>query len=157
LKTVYARDIFALSGKKYVVIPTNIGWTNRGLNVMGAGVAKAASAHFPSLALDYGRYCRAMKSAAEACFHRPSTMILFPTKRLNEESPHISWRNKSDIELVKTSATQLANLAGIEPELHGKTIYLPMVGCGNGGLDASKVLPILLSALDDRFTLVLQP
>jgi len=156
LKTIKA-DIFKVSGWKNVVIPTNIGWNRGGLNVMGAGVAKVASAHFISLALDYGRYCRAMKSEAEVCFHRESTMILFPTKPLNQSKPQLSWQSFSHLDLVERSTRQLASLPAVEERLRGVSIYLPLVGCGLGGLPESKVLPILNELLDDQFTLCIKP
>ena len=72
-------------------------------------------------------------------------VISFPTKH--------HWRAKSDLKLIENSAEKLLNFAKIG--LVWKHIWLPVVGCGLGGLDwDTQVKPLLSSILDDRFTVV---
>ena len=60
------------------------------------------------------------------------------------------WRNKSHIEMIKTSVLHLGILSRIGIE----SIALPRLGCGLGGLKREDVRPILISELqplDARF------
>ncbi len=70
-------------------------------------------------------------------------IITFPTKH--------HWRDKSDLELIKTSAEQLIDIC----EGRGiATCYLTQPGCANGGLDwDSQVKPLIERILDDRFVI----
>ena len=68
----------------------------------------------------------------------PRWIINFPTKR--------HWRSPSRIEDIK------AGLSALVEEIRKrriKSIALPALGCGNGGLDWGEVLPAIRSALAD--------
>jgi O-acetyl-ADP-ribose deacetylase (regulator of RNase III) len=75
----------------------------------------------------------------ECCeMFNPRYIINFPTKR--------HWRLPSRIEDVK------AGLTALSEEIRKrriKSVALPALGCGNGGLDWSEVLPAIRSALAD--------
>ncbi len=77
--------------------------------------------------------------------------MLFPVKPLDALEPNMSWRQEANLTLIERSANQLAHLPGEDP------VAVPLVGCGNGGLDPADVRPILdLKLKGDRFVLVLQ-
>ena len=128
-----------------IVIPVNIGWTKTGYNVMGRGVAKQASELYPGLAKWYGSKCRSFMIHTPCL--RYDRLILFPVKPLNVLAPYLSWQGKANLSLIEKSTKDLA-------EFPDKEIALPLVGCGNGRLSESDVLPILNMYLDDRFVLV---
>lgn len=167
-------DIWDHFGKAFVVIPTNIGWKKPdkngrpGPNVMGAGVALEASKRVPNLASLYGEYCARFGADTEVTVDLTTGLVLFPTKPLNESSPGMSWKSSASLELIERSALQLASMSwmtrttlsenhdpGHAPTLIDDTVYLPTVGCGNGGLDQEPVTALLHRILaDDRFVLV---
>lgn len=130
-----------------IVVPTNIGWTSAGENVMGRGVARQAAAHFPGLPLWYGRKCRQYQAQTPVLYFVQGPLWLFPVKPL-ASNPLLSWQQPASLELIERSAHQLA------AKLFRKPVYLPLVGCGNGRLSIDQVLPVLEQVLDDRFILV---
>ena len=142
-------DIWERFPTEFVVVPANIGWRKTGANVMGRGMAKQAAERFPELPEWWGYYCRTMGADTPVMLHPQHRVIMFPTKPLDEEQPHLSWRQDSDLKLIWRSAAQLAAVVTMEG------ISLPMVGCGNGRLTPELVLPILRTFLShDRFQLV---
>jgi hypothetical protein len=84
------------------------------------------------------------------------------------ENPAMSWKAKATLDRVRRSTEELAAMGwmnretikanhGCDPPfvLEDDDVYLPLVGCGNGGLSENAVLPILFETLrDDRFVLV---
>lgn len=135
-----------------VVIPTNIGWKTNGKNVMGAGLAKvAAEVLDPDLPGWYGGFCKIHEENTPVV-ESPKGMILFPVKPLNKSAPHMSWKQPADLKLIERSTIELAELG---KKLKDHRIFVPTVGCGNGGLEISDVRPILEKHLSDQFTLVM--
>ncbi len=144
-----------------IVIPTNLGWTSSGSNVMGAGVAKQAAQRFGWLAGWYGAACKGdfhrhgnESVVRSICKGDGNWLILLPVKPLNTERPYLSWQGPATLDLVERSVRQLA--VHKPQEWGGKKVALPLVGCGNGRLPRAAVLPILEHWLDDRFVLVEQ-
>ena len=141
----------------WIVIPTNIGWTATGANVMGRGLAFDANKKFPGLAATYGEFCQDNRDSACVLILIDLKLILFPTKPLNKSQPHLSWQHGSTIETIKNSLDDL--LFGLSEKTHSdeslfewmqddrKCIVFPLVGCGNGGLSPQVVVPILEEAL----------
>lgn len=133
-----------------IVIPTNIGWKSDGSNVMGAGLAKQAVKRYGrEIAEWYGAICQACGPHTPVVIHEEEPLIFFPVKPLNYDEPHLSWRSKADLALIERSVEQLASLR-LGP------FAIPMVGCGNGGLDESDVYPLIQRAFrrDSHVTLV---
>jgi hypothetical protein len=145
-------NIWIHLGVRKVVVPTNIGWKKTGANVMGAGLAKqAAEVIDKKLPLWYGEQCQRY-GADTPVLEYELGLVMFPVKPLNELAPHLSWKQRASLKLIERSTIQLAEMySGIKRE-----IAIPMVGCGNGGLDPSDVRPILAKHLDDKFLLVLE-
>ncbi len=135
------------------VIPTNLGWRSDGCNVMGRGVARQAAEQYSGLAEWYGSECQRMRRYGRdslVCFR--AQLIMLPVKPLDKIQPHLSWKGKADPDLVLRSIQRLA--AGYD----SYNVVLPLVGCGNGGLDPAVVAPMLTQYLAaDNFTLVLTP
>lgn len=143
-----------------VVIPTNIGYTKHGRNPMGAGLARQASDRYPSLQVWYGEECMKLKQDTPVVAIRlPSRegayrcLVLFPTKPFDASAPQLSWKNPADLSLIERGLKQLSTLL-LAPAI--KRIFVPLLGCGNGGLQPSQVLPLMDQYLgsDARFVLV---
>jgi hypothetical protein len=116
----------------WIVIPTNGEVNKDGLAVMGKGLALEAKNKFPRLTTELGVQISYFGNRLFA-FDK-FKIITFPTK--------YSWRDKSDICLIAVSASQLKDYVDestnewINEKVTFKTpVYLPRVGCGNGGLD----------------------
>lgn len=135
-----------------IVIPTNIGWRRDGSNVMGRGLAKDAAKRWKNLPKLYGQVCqqRGVDTgivAWEAPKDFPAkAIVLFPTKHLYISQPQLSWQNKSSISLIDKSAVELNVMVPAWPVRH---VLVPVVGCGNGGLDSRAVIPLLHRTLTD--------
>ena len=163
-------DLWDYRDTHRVVVPVNIGWTQVGENPMGRGVAKQAADRFPDLPAKYGNVCehyRAVTPVVEfgviagrlevrSTLTEPDPItrrgvILFPTKPLNVDAPHLSWRGPASLELIERGARQLAAGWSQVP------VALPLVGCANGRLRDVDVIPILERYLTgDNFLLVLR-
>ena len=152
----YVGDLWdeAFDPPTWRVIPTNLGWTKDEYNVMGRGVARQAAERNGGLASFYGKWCKMMAGQTThdlICFANPS-LILLPTKGLNRNTPHLSWQAPSDIRLLERAVQMMAfNMINRPRNL----VALPLLGCGNGGLDPRDVVPILHRHLDQQYVLVL--
>ena len=142
-----------------IVVPTNVGWKKNGENVMGAGIAKQAAVMFPDLPLWYGTYCEQYREKAGVTFYWQDTdkavpsLALVPTKALDEEKPWLSWQQESTMARVEQSLCEIHYL--VEQSNMKITIILPLLGCGNGGLDEKEVYPMMKVYLpEDNYILV---
>lgn len=132
-----------------IVVPIN--WTLRtdGTAVMGAGVAKVAAERWPWLPEALGNQIRRPVGPAVVCFQATTTdgrllhLLLVPTKH--------DWRQPSTVALVEWGAKRLVDIV----DRHGwRTVALPRLGCGRGGLRWADVRPVLAPLLDDTFVVV---
>lgn len=176
MKEVFNKDIFNyaqqlyddnLENKQYeypfiyIVIPSNIGWKANGENVMGAGIAKQVRNMFPDIPLELGRFykyhLKEYKSLDKlwykVYYKYPYSFVALPTKSLNKEYPHLSWKNQSNLEEIEKSCKILAD--DIKFAMMGDIILLPYLGCGNGGLNKSDVKPILDKYFGDLDNVIL--
>lgn len=128
-----------------VVVTTNgeIHWD--GQAVMGAGCALEAAQRYPWLPkrlaerLDEGGNQPYLFEVSPEQGMRMA-LVTFPTKQ--------RWRERSRLELIKSSARTLVKWA----DEHGwKRVVLPRPGCGYGRLRWEDVKPALVDILDDRF------
>jgi len=134
-------DLHDLGG--WVGIPTNIGWTKNGYNVMGAGLAFQAKEKYPDLPFQYGRILRNHyeKNSGILVVEIPEyKLLMLPTKPLNEDMPSMSWNGSSSKELIEKTLTQLGVWLSTHPE---ENVYIPFLGCGNGGLNISDIKPLI--------------
>jgi O-acetyl-ADP-ribose deacetylase (regulator of RNase III) len=113
------------------------------VGVMGRGVALQFKKIFPQNFEEYFKACEKGKvQPGEMFVHEtgilvnPKYIINFPTKR--------HWRGKSKIEDIDTG---LDDLVKVLLELNIKSITLPPLGSGLGGLDWDKVKKLVLEKL----------
>jgi O-acetyl-ADP-ribose deacetylase (regulator of RNase III) len=123
------------------------------VGVMGKGVAKWFKEHYPSNYLAYKKACSrgAVKTGQmyitdidggelfNGRFNKdgPNWIINFPTKQ--------HWRDPSKYLYIVTG---LHDLTQVICELQIRSMTMPMLGCGNGGLDPLAVKALIKDALD---------
>jgi O-acetyl-ADP-ribose deacetylase (regulator of RNase III) len=114
------------------------------VGVMGKGIALMFRERFPENARMYVhaskaghvRVGRMLVTPAGELF--PRWIIHFPTKK--------HWRNPSKLEWVRDG---LEDLVRVSCELDIRSIALPPLGCGNGGLEWRDVRPMIESAFSE--------
>ena len=128
LELVEKGNIFN-SSCEFLVNPVNC------VGVMGKGLALEFKNKYP---LNFEIYKKACDNAS---FHIGNLLIVpvdnkfivnFPTKK--------HWRNKSDLEFIKIG---LEELKVAIKEFNIKSIALPKLGCGLGGLDWNEVFDLI--------------
>lgn len=111
------------------------------VGVMGKGIALQFKQAFPENYQEYKKACDAQKVQPGQMFTfatgnlLPKYIINFPSKR--------HWQNKSELEDIKTGLTAL--VAEVQ-RLQIKSLAIPPLGCGNGGLDWNEVKPLIIEA-----------
>jgi len=130
-------DMFA-SGADSLVCPVN------GIGVMGAGLAKTFLKRHVDASRIYQRECRSGSLAPGhvlpviSGYPPPRTLIYFAVTKDH-------WRNNSKIEWVRRCAQSLVYRA-LANASEQKSIAIPALGVGCGGLSWDLVQPILLDA-----------
>jgi len=115
------------------------------VGVMGKGIALQFKLAFPA---NYKAYVKACKTGeiipGEVFVYdnggllSPRYIINFPTKG--------HWKDKSQIEDISSG---LDSLIKAIKKLNIKSIAIPPLGCGNGGLNWSEVLPLIQKAIQN--------
>lgn len=115
------------------------------VGIMGKGIALMFKEKFPRNFEAYARACDANEVQIGRMFvtesHElfgPRWIINFPTKT--------HWRVKTRIEWVEEG---LKDLVRVIREKGIRSIAIPPLGCGNGGLDWREVRPLIVSALEE--------
>lgn len=115
------------------------------VGVMGKGIALMFREKFPENFELYEKACRAGEVRVGRMFVTPGVVlggprwiINFPTKK--------HWRQPTKIEWVREG---LEALREVIHEKGIRSIALPPLGCGNGGLDWADVRPLVEAALGD--------
>lgn len=129
---------------EYRLITTNGVIDEKGLLIMGAGVALDAKKRFPHLPYLLGGYV--FEYGNRPFILKTEKIITFPTKR--------HWRDLSDVFLIRESAKLVV---AIVDKFGIKSVVGTRPGCGNGGLDWKIVKPYIADVFDDRFTFVTLP
>ncbi|WP_106496405.1 type II toxin-antitoxin system antitoxin DNA ADP-ribosyl glycohydrolase DarG [Lentibacillus sp. Marseille-P4043] len=114
------------------------------VGVMGKGIALQFKQAYPKVFSVYQQACR-RKEVVPGKMHvvetkslfNPKYVVNFPTKR--------HWKNKSQMSDIKSG---LEDLIKVIKELNIKSIAIPPLGCGNGGLKWSEVYPIIETAFE---------
>ena len=118
------------------------------VGVMGKGVALQFKQAFPD---NYQAYKRACDQGEVV----PGRMFVFDTNRLGPQRYIINfptkrhWKGKSRLEDIQSG---LQDLVRVLREYEIRSVAVPALGCGNGGLDWRQVRPIIereLGALSD--------
>ncbi len=147
----YPHSLFFLPKNKTeaVVITTNGQVRSDGSAVMGKGQALEATKWFKDIDKRLGVYLRkkgnrVYNMGVYGDNTQEMTVLTFPTKE--------HWKDKSSLSLIQKSAQELKEAADFYKL---SKVYLPLVGCGCGGLDyQTEVRPLLMNILDDRFVVV---
>lgn len=126
------------------------------VGVMGKGIALMFKERFPENTKAYETACKAGNVRVGSMFVTPGVeldgprwIINFPTKE--------NWRNPTKLEWVESG------LVALKREIREKgirSIAIPPLGCGNGGLDWNVVRPLVeeaLKALDGVEVVVYEP
>lgn len=106
---------------------------------MGKGIAYQFKLRFPENNRDYVDACKSgrLRIGTIHTFKEASKIIInFPTKN--------KWREKSRIEYIHSGMKEVLRTI---PELGIKSIAIPPLGCGNGGLQWAEVKPIIVEYL----------
>ena len=112
------------------------------VGVMGKGIALAFKKAFPQNYKIYRKACENKEFGignilvTETGRLSPKLIINFPTKK--------HWRNKSSIEFVEKGMKELIKTINTQKI---KSIAIPPLGCGNGGLQWNVVKSIILEEL----------
>lgn len=115
------------------------------VGVMGKGIALMFKERFPENFSAYAAACKAgevqvgrMFVQAGAELDGPRWIINFPTKK--------NWRLPTQVEWIETG---LGDLKRVIRSKGIRSIALPPLGCGNGGLDWNEMRPRIEAALGD--------
>jgi O-acetyl-ADP-ribose deacetylase (regulator of RNase III) len=113
------------------------------VGVMGKGIALQFKLAFPDNYAAYEAACKhgEVQIGKMFVFHRennPRIIINFPTKR--------HWKGKSKIEDIESGLTALIEVVRKE---RIKSIAVPPLGCGFGGLDWGEVRPLITQAFSE--------
>ncbi|NJK51906.1 MAG: Appr-1-p processing protein [Leptolyngbyaceae cyanobacterium SU_3_3] len=112
------------------------------VGIMGRGIALQFRKAFPENFKAYEFACKADRVQPGKMFvydlnrlYNPRFIINFPTKR--------HWKNKSRIEDIKAGLADLINVVG---QQQIRSIAIPPLGCGLGGLNWEEVRPLIIEA-----------
>jgi len=113
------------------------------VGVMGKGIALMFREAFPANTAAYEAACKEggvlvgrMFVTENRALNGPRWIINFPTKK--------HWRHPSKLEWIRDGLVDLRRVIG---EKHIKSIALPPLGCGNGGLEWTQVRSTMEAAL----------
>lgn len=126
------------------------------VGVMGKGIALQFRQAFPAIYEEYRKACERGEVTPGRMFVvpterlvNPKFIINFPTKR--------HWKGKSRIDDIKAG---LGDLVRVVKKLNIRSIAVPPLGCGSGGLSWDDVRPMIierLSVLEDVEVLLFSP
>lgn len=169
-------DILTLVDMGAIGIPTNGYVSRNGAGVMGAGLAYDAKDRYPGIVFDLGIHLRKNGNVVGWLRKEPHQIIAIPVKPCFHKIENQNQKKKilpkvrgiygigetvpgfhcmADIKLIESSLNQL--VVFIEKNSL-KTVFIPLLGCGNGGLSPTRDLFPLLERLDlpDSIVLVVQ-
>ena len=166
-------DILTLEGKGAIGIPTNGFISRNGAGVMGAGLAYEVKNRYQGIVYDLGSLIKReghvvgwirkpfISIPVKPCFHKIENQNqkkkILPKVRgiygIGETVP--GFHCMADINLIETSLNQLVDFI---KKNSLERVYIPLLGCGNGGLSAERDLFPLLERMDlpDSIVLVVQ-
>lgn len=113
------------------------------VGVMGAGLAKQFKKKFPNMFNHYRTICfNKSLNIGKIDYYKEADKIIFnfPTK--------IHWKDKSLIEYIDKG---LNALISIIEELDIKSVAVPMLGCGLGGLNKQIVHTLIVNKFTNEF------
>lgn len=114
------------------------------VGIMGKGIALAFKKAFPNNFKIYKQLCEDKKFdigdllITNTGLTRPKFIVNFPTKN--------HWRSRSKIEFIEIGMKELVKEI---KERQIKSIAIPPLGCGNGGLNWNEVKTVILRELEE--------
>lgn len=130
-------DLLDYVGKAPLVITTNGTVRKNGKANLGSGNAKQVGDVLPWLDAKLGYL---LDQFGNHVHHLDSMVVSFPVEH--------TWQERADIGLIKRSAIELVMLVD---QIGWGQVYMPLPGCGRGGLRPSDVIAVLAPLLNDRF------
>lgn len=129
-----------------LVCPINWTTNRQGNLIMGAGMAKQFATRYPMLPELWGKKIQG-KRLTEVLVDTDLRHVLFglPTK--------LHWHDPSPLWLIIQSCRELMSQADKYLPRKEKSILMPRLGCGHGGLYWNVVKP-RINFLDERFVVV---
>lgn len=112
------------------------------VGVMGKGIALQFKQAFPENYEAYRRACEAGEVRLGKMFVFDTGSMIFPRWIINFPTKD-HWKGKSKLKDIETG---LDDLMRVIQENRIKSIAVPPLGCGNGGLDWSEVHPLITKA-----------
>lgn len=113
------------------------------VGIMGKGLALEFKRKWPAMFDDYKHYCdsKQLRPGLLHTYRLPTGQLIinFPTKD--------HWRNPSKLEWVE-SGLQAVNTLCLLNNIC--SVSWPLLGAGNGGLDAESVIAVMHRLLDNR-------
>jgi len=114
------------------------------VGVMGKGIALQFKQAFPENYEAYRSACEAGRVRPGKMFVYDTGSMIFPRWIINFPTKD-HWKGKSKIEDIKTGLDDLIQVIKANKI---KSISVPPLGCGNGGLDWSEVRPLIAAAFE---------
>jgi O-acetyl-ADP-ribose deacetylase (regulator of RNase III) len=118
------------------------------VGVMGKGLALEFKKTYPDNFYHYQKGCNEGKIRPGQVFITLNNSLINPLYIINFPTKD-HWKDKSKLEDIKTGLTALVRDIN---RLQIKSIAIPALGCGNGGLKWQKVEPLILSAFEKLST-----
>ena len=116
------------------------------VGVMGKGIALQFKEAFPFNNKEYVRACKNKELSPGKLLAVWDSNLLYGKKLIINFPTKIHWRNPSKYEYIEKGLHALAELIKNE---NIKSIAIPPLGAGNGGLDWAKVKPMITDVLRD--------
>lgn len=114
------------------------------VGVMGKGIALQFRRAFPAMFKDYARAAKSGEVRLGAVHVWPTGLLTGPRFIINFPTKG-HWKSRSRLVDVERG---LDDLVRVIRELGIRSVAVPPLGCGNGGLDWSDVEPLIRSKLD---------
>ena len=116
------------------------------VGVMGKGIALQFKNHFPSNYKRYAQACKEKQVKAGSLFILDDTSLLGGKKKIINFPTKTDWRKPSEYSYIESGLIELSKY--IE-ENSIKSIAIPPLGTGNGGLEWNKVKALIEKYLSD--------
>ena len=126
------------------------------VGIMGKGIALMFKGRFPRNFESYARACEAGEVRIGKMFVTENVELLGPRWIINFPTK-THWRVKTKTEWVVEG---LEDLVRVTREKNIRSVAIPSLGCGNGGLHWDDVRPLMhsaLEALDDIDAIIYEP
>jgi len=117
------------------------------VGVMGKGVALDFKKAFPKIDIDYRAACLEGRLYPGSCLLFPLPSDPFHPRFWAAFATKNHWTLPSRYEWISTGLVMLRQQ--VQKHKSIRSIAIPPLGCGNGGLDWARVHPMIISALSD--------